>query len=135
MFQDTEFVVFCYGSSSKRILSKRPLYPSLIIASQWPIRSLCLTQSGHGPIGPRLTEEYSWAACETHHHFSFFQPTYLLLLKGLPQIVFSGDKFKGFHLLKYELLMVHLDSKLQSRDITFSTKVCIVKAMVFLVVM
>ena len=26
-------VVFCYGSSSKLILSKRPLYPSLLIAS------------------------------------------------------------------------------------------------------
>ena len=30
--------------------------------------------------------------------------------------------------------MVHLDSKLKSRDITFLTKVCIVKAMVFPVV-
>ena len=32
-------------------------------------------------------------------------------------------------------VMTNLDSKLQSRDITLSTKVCLVKAMVFPVVM
>ena len=39
------------------------------------------------------------------------------------------------HLLLGRKTMTHLDSILKSRDITLLTKVCIVKAMVFLVVM
>ena len=39
------------------------------------------------------------------------------------------------HLLLGRKVMTNLDSKLQSRDITLSTKVCLVKAMVFPVVM
>ena len=39
------------------------------------------------------------------------------------------------HLLLGRKAMTNLDSILKSRDITLSTKVCIVKAMVFLVVM
>ena len=39
------------------------------------------------------------------------------------------------HLLLGRKAMTNLDSKLKSRDITLPTKVCLVKAMVFLVVM
>ena len=39
------------------------------------------------------------------------------------------------HLLLVRKVMTNLDSILKSRDITLSTKVCVVKAMVFLVVM
>ena len=39
------------------------------------------------------------------------------------------------HLLLGRKVMTNLDSILKSRDITLPTKVCIVKAMVFLVVM
>ena len=39
------------------------------------------------------------------------------------------------HLLPGKKAMTNLDSILKSRDITFSTKVCLVKAMVFPVVM
>ena len=39
------------------------------------------------------------------------------------------------HLLLGRKVMTNLDSILKSRDITLSTKVCLVKAMVFLVVM
>ena len=39
------------------------------------------------------------------------------------------------HLLLGRKVMINLDSRLKSRDITLSTKVCLVKAMVFPVVM
>ena len=39
------------------------------------------------------------------------------------------------HLLLGRKVMTNLDSKLKSRDITLQTKVCLVKAMVFPVVM
>ena len=39
------------------------------------------------------------------------------------------------HLFLGKEVMTNLDSILKSRDITLSTKVCLVKAMVFLVVM
>ena len=39
------------------------------------------------------------------------------------------------HLLLGRKVMTYLDSLLKSRDITLPTKVCLVKAMVFLVVM
>ena len=39
------------------------------------------------------------------------------------------------HLLLGRKVMTNLDSTLKSRDITLMTKICIVKAMVFLVVM
>ena len=39
------------------------------------------------------------------------------------------------HLLLERKAMTHLDSILKSRDITLSTKVCLVKAMVFPVIM
>ena len=50
------------------------------------------------------------------------------------QIVTAAMKFKNFMLL-IRKVMANLDSMLKSRDITLLTKVHIVKAMVFLVVM
>ena len=49
----------------------------------------------------------------------------------------SGDCSNDIkrHLLLGRKLMTKLDSILKSRDITLPTKVCLVKAMVFLVVM
>ena len=56
---------------------------------------------------------------------------------GAPKITADGD---CSHEIKRRLLlgrkvMTNLDSMLKSRDITLSTKVCLVKAMVFPVVM
>ena len=47
----------------------------------------------------------------------------------------SSHKIKKRHLLLGRKVMTNLDSILKSRDITFPTKVCIVKGIVFLVVM
>ena len=60
-----------------------------------------------------------------------------LYFGGAPKITADGD---GSHEIKRCLLlgrkvMTNLDSILKSRDITLLTKVCLVKAMVFLVVM
>ena len=58
--------------------------------------------------------------------------------------IFLGSKITAYvdcshgtkrHLLLGRKAMTNLDSILKSRDITFSTKVCLVKAMVFSVVM
>ena len=53
------------------------------------------------------------------------------------QITADGDCSHEIkrHLLFGRKVMTNLDSILKSRDITLSTKVCLVKAMVFLVVM
>ena len=56
---------------------------------------------------------------------------------GGSKITADGDcshEIKG-HLLLGRKVMTNLDSILKSRDITLSTKVCLVKAMVFPVVM
>ena len=53
------------------------------------------------------------------------------------KITADGDcshEIKG-HLLLGRKAMINLDSMLKSRDITLPTKVCLVKAMIFLVVM
>ena len=62
---------------------------------------------------------------------------WLTLFWGAPKIAADGDYS---HEIKRRLLfgrevMTNLDSILKSRDITLSTKVCLVKAMVFPVVM
>ena len=49
------------------------------------------------------------------------------------QMVIAAMKLKDAYSLKG--VMTNLDSILKSRDITLSTKVCLVKAMAFLVVM
>ena len=60
------------------------------------------------------------------------------------QTIFLGSKITAdgdynhkikTHLLLGRKVMTHLDSILKSRDITLPTKVCLVKAMVFPVVM
>ena len=62
----------------------------------------------------------------------------------VPDFIFLGSKNTAngdcSHEIKRRLLlgrkvMTNLDSILKSRDITLSTKICLVKAMVFLVVM
>ena len=56
---------------------------------------------------------------------------------GSSKIIADGDcshEIKG-HLLLGRKAMTNLDSILKSRDITLPTKVCLVKAMVFPVVM
>ena len=53
------------------------------------------------------------------------------------QIIADGDSSHEIkrHLLLGRKAMINLDSTLKSRDITLPTKVCLVKAMVFPVVM
>ena len=68
---------------------------------------------------------------------------WLTLFLGAPkslQMVTEAMKLKDAYSLEEKLLlgrkvMTNLDSILKSRDITLSTKVCLVKAMVFPVVM
>ena len=56
---------------------------------------------------------------------------------GGSKITADGDCSHGIkrHLLLGKKVMTKLDNLLKSRDITLPTKVCLVKAMVFLVVM
>ena len=56
---------------------------------------------------------------------------------GAPKITADGDYIHEIkrHLLLGRKAMTNLDGILKSRDITLSTKVCLVKAMVFPVVM
>ena len=65
-------------------------------------------------------------------------------VKVVADFIFLGSKITvdgdGSHEIKKHLLLrrkakTNLDSILKSRDITLPTKVCIVKAMVFLVIM
>ena len=59
------------------------------------------------------------------------------LFGGSSKITADGDFSHEIkrHLLLGRKAMTNLDSILKSRDITLPTKVCLVKAMVFLVVM
>ena len=56
----------------------------------------------------------------------------------MTDFIFLGDSDYSHEIERYVLLgrkaMTKLDSMLKSRDITSPTKVCIVKAMVFLIV-
>ena len=63
-----------------------------------------------------------WKPCQT-------------LFFGAPKITADGAMKLKRYLLLGRKVMANLDSILKSRDITLSTKVCLVKAMVFLVVM
>ena len=65
-------------------------------------------------------------------------------VERVADFIFGGSKITAdgdcsheieSHLLLGRKVMTNLDSILQSRDITLSTKVCLVKAMIFLVVM
>ena len=58
---------------------------------------------------------------------------WLTLFWGAPKITADGDCSHGIkrYLLLGWKVMTNLDSILKSRDITLSTKVCLVKAMVF----
>ena len=61
------------------------------------------------------------------------------IVETVADFIFLGSKITSdgdcSHEIKRRLLMTNLDSILKSRDITLSTKVCLVKAMVFPVVM
>ena len=76
--------------------------------------------------------------------FFFFSPNFLSMKNRLSSTVFLGSKITADgdcshgikrHLLLGRKAMTNLDSRLRSRDITLPTKVLLVKAMVFLVVM
>ena len=54
---------------------------------------------------------------------------------GGSKITANGDFSHEIKTLLGRKVMTNLDSRLKSRDITFPTQVCLVKAMVFLVVM
>ena len=72
------------------------------------------------------------------HDLKFFIFKYKLLQNLVPQLYTAdGDCIHEIkrHLLLVRKVMTHLDSILNNRDITLSTKVCLVKAFIFLVVM
>ena len=63
---------------------------------------------------------------------------WLTLILGAPkslQLVTAAMKLKDVYSLGKKKVMTNLDSMLKSRDIALPTKVCLVKAMVFPVVM
>ena len=80
----------------------------------------------------------------TQLFFFFFTQLFLSMKNRLSSTVFLGSKITvdgdcshGIkrHLLLGRKAMTNLDSRLRSRDITLPTKVLLVKAMVFLVLM
>ena len=77
--------------------------------------------------GPITSWQIDGETTETVRHFIFFGPT----------ITADGDSSHEIkrHLLLGRKVMTNLDSILKSRGITLPTKVCLVKAMVFPVVM
>ena len=65
-------------------------------------------------------------------------------MEAVTDFIFLGSKITAYSVCSHEIkrllllgrkAMTKLDSVLKSRDITLLTKVCILKAMVFLVVM
>ena len=77
--------------------------------------------------GPITSWEIDGETVETVSDFIFGAPKSL-------QMVIAAMKFKDAYSLEGKF-MTNLDSILRSRDITLPTKVCLVKAMVFPVVM
>ena len=77
--------------------------------------------------GPITSWEIDWKTAERVSDFIFWAPKSL-------QMVIAAMKIKRCLLLGRKV-MSNLDSTFKSRDITLSTKVHRVKAMVFLVVM
>ena len=77
-------------------------------------------------FGPITSWEIDWETVETVSDFIF----------GDSKITADGDCSREIkrHLLLGRKVMTNLESILKSRDITLSTKVCLVKAMVFPVV-
>ena len=78
--------------------------------------------------GPITSWEIDGETVETVSDFIFWGPKSL-------QMVTAAMKFFKRHLLLGRKVMTNLDSILKSRDITLPTKVCLVKAVVFPVVM
>ena len=64
------------------------------------------------------------------------QKQWLTFCLGHSKIIVDGDRSYEIkrHLLLGKKVMTNLESMLKSRDVTFATKVCLVKAMVFPVV-
>ena len=79
------------------------------------------------PSGPITSWQIEWGKVEAVTHFIFFGS----------KITVDGDCSHEIkrHLLLGRKAITNLDSILKSKGITLPTKVCIVKAMVFLVVM
>ena len=77
--------------------------------------------------GPISSWQIDWETVETVADFIFWGS----------KITSDGDCSHEIkrHLLLGRKVMTNLDSMLKSRDITLPTKVCLVKAMIFLVVM
>ena len=77
--------------------------------------------------GPITSWQLDGETVETVSDFIFWAPKSL-------QMVIASHEIKGCLLLRRKV-MTNLDSILKSRDITLPTKVCVVKAMFFPVVM
>ena len=78
--------------------------------------------------GPITSWEIDGETVETVSDFIFGAPKSL-------QMVTAAMKLKDAYSLEGKLCMTNLDSIFKSRDITLPTKACLVKAMVFPVVM
>ena len=80
---------------------------------------------------PSINVLFHWLS--GHHPFLGFSPPHLPFTVSF--VMPPTPRKIQRHLLLGRKAMTNLDSILKSRDITLSTKVCLVKAMVFLVVM
>ena len=78
--------------------------------------------------GPNISWQIDGETVETVTDFTFGAPKSL-------QMVSAAMKLKDACSLEEKLYMTNLDSVLKSRDMTLLTKVCLIKAMVFPVVM
>ena len=78
--------------------------------------------------GPITSWEIDGETVETVSDFIFWAPESL-------QMVNAAMKLRDAYSLEGKLCMTNLDSILKSRDTTLPTKVCLVKAMVFSMVM
>ena len=79
-------------------------------------------------FGPITSWQIDGETVETVSDFIFWAPKSL-------QMVTAAMKLKDAYSLEGNLWLTNLDSILKNRDITLPTKVCLVKAMVFPVVM
>ena len=75
--------------------------------------------------GPIISWQIDWEKMETVTDFIFLAP------ESLWTVTAARCLLKDRCLLLFRKAMMNLDSILKSRDITFPTKVCIIKAIVF----
>ena len=107
-------------------------HPLLFLPSIFPIIRVFSNESVLRIRWPKYWS-FSFSISPSDGYIFSFSP--LPLASQSLQMVTAAMKLKDAYTLEGKLVMTNLDSILKSRDITLPTKVCLVKAMVFPVVM